>query len=66
MAPAMPWQKYQISFAQLAADEFAGWLSKRGSDFYLANFFEPFHLVEAAAADDSEYLPLLRHGPSSF
>src|SRR3990170_429994 len=56
--PAMPLavarQKYHLGGAELASNEFIGRFPEGGFHLHLADLLKPFHLVDAAAADDPE------------
>ena len=53
MAPSVPRQEINLSAAQLAADQHIRWRSKWSVDLMLARIAKLFHLVQTAAADDS-------------
>src|SRR5439155_25525244 len=66
MAFAVAGQKEEFHSIQDASDEFIRRLAERGLDLYLADIFQPRHLVQTASADDaddrSSHLPLTRLG----
>jgi hypothetical protein len=61
VAPAMPWQKIYLAAAYFSANERVRRRAKRRLDLVLARLADFFHLIQTAAADDSDRWKVIFH-----